>query len=153
MCSRKKILADNIILLETRKGILGEMRNNKLQNCLLVLICITCITSCFSKKYDFKDYYGTWTLETANDDSVDSLLDMGLIIQLRLEEDDVFNIWYIIETERELMNSGTWKINEKNNYAEFQIPDNEYGGYINGKLVISGKKLHYITRSADWIFR
>jgi len=48
---------------------------------------------------------------------------------------------------------GTVGVFLKRNIATFQIPDNEYGGYINGKLYLSGNKLHYKTRSADWIFK
>lgn len=127
-----------------------KLKNSKI---FLIICSLTLLVSCMNKKHTFQDYYGTWILETGNDEGVDSLLDMGLIITLRLEENDVLNIWYTIENEKKLMNSGTWKINETEDYADFQIPDNEYGGYINGKLIINESKLNYKTRSADWIFK
>lgn len=112
----------------------------------LVLILFSC-----TQKHTAEEYYGTWTLKEA-DSSINNMLEMGLVMILRLNEDGSLRIYYQIGTEKSLLNEGTWEFDEKQNLSLFTVPDQEYGGNINGKLILENNLLHYKTRNIDWIF-
>ena len=114
------------------------------------LISIFVFFSCM-QKHTIEEYYGTWTLKEA-DSSINDMLEMGLVMILRLNEDGSLRIYYQIGTEKTLLNEGTWNFDENQNCSLFTIPDQEYGGNIKGKLLLENNLLHYKIRNIDWVF-
>ena len=116
----------------------------------LQLLSIFVFFSC-TQKHTIEEYYGTSILKEA-DSSINDMLEMGLVMILRLNEDGSLRIYYQIDTEKTLLNEGTWNFDEKQNCSLFTIPDQEYGGNIKGKLLLENNLLHYKIRNIDWVF-
>ena len=110
-----------------------------------------CLFSCKESKHLSEHYHGTWILTLA-DEEVSKLLDMGLTLILRINDDNTFQLYSRIGEEKKLLNKGSWQLDEKEDFARFSLPDNEYGGVIKGKFIIQGNKLSYQTSHTTWIF-
>lgn len=86
-------------------------------------------------------YKGLWYCEKS--DAFQNLLDMGLVLQLGIYTDGKFNIIAVIGDEQQLLNTGTWTLSDTLNQCTFTLPDQEYGGTIEGSFTLENKKLFY----------
>lgn len=126
---------------------------------LLVILFLLLISSCKKNKEIVQEdistneeaaktinqYKGLWYCEKS--DAFQNLLDMGLVLQLGIYTDGKFNIIAVIGDEQQLLNSGTWTLSDSLNKCNFILPDQEYGGTIEGSFTLEDKKLFY--RLAD----
>ncbi len=130
-----------------------------MKKALFLVTCCFLLFSCKTKKQiiyeppEANEYIGTWTLIETNVDSWNQLLNMGLVFQITLMEDGNLELCAVVDSEKNIMNEGVWHTISGKGYAEFSLPDHEYGGEIQGTLTLRDDRLYYKANTSILVFK